>query len=80
MTSASKLIVDILNPIKRTLQLKSGDKVAVLVNNLGGMSQLEQWIVCGIVQKQIRECFIFQNLLMPLCSKLTFTHLFIPFF
>lgn len=55
VSSATELITQILSPIYRALQLKTGDKVAVLVNNLGGLSQLEQWVAVGIIQKQIQS-------------------------
>lgn len=53
MSSASNLISEILKPIHDALHLKSEEKVAVLVNNLGGLSQLEQWVAAGIIKKQI---------------------------
>ena len=55
MSSASNLISEVLRPIRDALQLKSEEKVAVLVNNLGGLSQIEQWVAAGIIRKQIGE-------------------------
>ena len=55
MTSVSNLNWEILEPIRTALELKSEAKVAVLVNNLGGLTQLEQWVAAGIVRKQIES-------------------------
>ncbi|KAE8750377.1 hypothetical protein FOCC_FOCC002935 [Frankliniella occidentalis] len=56
---ASELIAEILNPICQTLKPAKGEKVAVLVNNLGGLSQLEQWVAVSIIHKQISSWGVF---------------------
>ncbi|PNF38319.1 hypothetical protein B7P43_G10517 [Cryptotermes secundus] len=50
--TATETVKIILEAIIGTLKLKSGDEVVVLINNLGGTSQLEQWLVTGEVHKQ----------------------------
>ncbi|KAJ9585035.1 hypothetical protein L9F63_020626 [Diploptera punctata] len=47
-----------LKSIIKTLNLGSGDDVVVLINNLGGSSQLEQWLVAGEVHKQLFDFFV----------------------
>ncbi|XP_014236373.1 triokinase/FMN cyclase-like [Trichogramma pretiosum] len=44
-----------LDTIIKTLQLQEQDKVIVLINNFGGLSQLEQGIVTKEVVEQLRE-------------------------
>lgn len=53
MAPASELITQILEPIQRTLKLVKGEKVAVLVNNLGGLSQLEQYVAVKVIHEKI---------------------------
>ncbi|XP_034253977.1 PTS-dependent dihydroxyacetone kinase 1, dihydroxyacetone-binding subunit DhaK-like [Thrips palmi] len=53
MAPASELISQILDPIQRTLKLQKGEKVAVLVNNLGGLSQLEQYVAVKVIHEKI---------------------------
>lgn len=55
MAPASELIAEILDPIQHTLKLQKGEKVAVLVNNLGGLSQLEQYVAVNEVHKKIGQ-------------------------
>jgi dihydroxyacetone kinase len=53
MCTAAETVKIILEAIIGVLKLKSGDEVVVFVNNLGGTSQLEQWLVTGEVHKQL---------------------------
>ena len=53
-----------LESIIKTLNLVSGDDVVVFINNLGGTSQLEQWLVAGEVHKQLCEYDIIQHNIM----------------
>lgn len=55
MHTAAETVKIILEAIIGTLKLKSGDEVVVLINNLGGTSQLEQWLVTGEVHKQFSK-------------------------
>lgn len=55
MCTAAETVKIILEVIVRTLKLKSEDEVVVFVNNLGGTSQLEQWLVTGEVHKQFSK-------------------------
>lgn len=59
MCSATETVKIILEVIVRTLKLKSEDEVVVFVNNLGGTSQLEQWLVTGEVHKQFSKHLTF---------------------
>jgi dihydroxyacetone kinase len=53
--TAAETVKIILEAIIGALKLKSGDGVVVFVNNLGGTSQLEQWLVTGEVHKQLSK-------------------------
>jgi dihydroxyacetone kinase len=53
--TAAKTVEIILEAIIGTLKLKFGDEVVVLINNLGGTSQLEQWLITGEVHKQFSK-------------------------
>jgi len=53
--TAAETVKIILEVIVRTLKLKSEDEIVVFVNNLGGTSQLEQWLVTGEVHKQFSK-------------------------
>jgi dihydroxyacetone kinase len=55
MHTAAETVKIILEALIGTLELKSGDEVVVLINNLGGTSQLEQWVVTGEVHKQFSK-------------------------
>lgn len=55
MHTAAETVKIILEAIMGTLKLKFGDEVVVLINNLGGTSQLEQWLVTGEVHKQFSK-------------------------
>jgi dihydroxyacetone kinase len=55
MHTAAETVKIILEAIIGTLQLKNGAEVVVLINNLGGTSQLEQWLVTGEVYKQFSK-------------------------
>ncbi|PSN34369.1 Triokinase/FMN cyclase [Blattella germanica] len=50
--TATETVKIMLESITKTLNLKSGDEVAIFINNLGGTSQLEQWVMTGEVHKQ----------------------------
>ncbi|KAG8271310.1 triokinase/FMN cyclase-like isoform X2 [Homalodisca vitripennis] len=49
MLSADKIVELILEKLCKTLIVKKGDKVCTIVNNLGGSSQLELFLVAGLV-------------------------------
>jgi dihydroxyacetone kinase len=53
--TAAETVKIILEAIIGTLRLKNGDEVVVLINNLGGTSQLEQWLVTGEAHKQFSK-------------------------
>lgn len=53
--SASEVITILLETISETLSLNTGDSVAVLVNNFGGTSQLEQGIVINEIVTQLSK-------------------------
>lgn len=53
MCAASEIVDILLTEIASAISLKRSDKVCVLINNLGGSSQLEQFVVAGEVQKQL---------------------------
>lgn len=53
MCSASEAVKLLLEQLNSTLSFKTGDKVAVLINNLGGSSQIEQWIIAREVYNQL---------------------------
>lgn len=52
MCTAAEAVKVILEAIIGVLKLRPGDEVVVFINNLGGTSQLEQWVVTGEVHKQ----------------------------
>ncbi|XP_066998700.2 PTS-dependent dihydroxyacetone kinase 1, dihydroxyacetone-binding subunit DhaK [Anabrus simplex] len=52
--SADEVVGMMLDRLLSSLSLSSGEDVAVLVNNLGASSQLEQWLMCGLVQQQLK--------------------------
>ncbi|KAH0546262.1 hypothetical protein KQX54_007615 [Cotesia glomerata] len=67
--SASEVITILLETISETLSLNTGDSVAVLVNNFGGTSQLEQGIVINEIVTQLRNkninvCRVYSGVLM----------------
>jgi dihydroxyacetone kinase len=53
--TAAETVKIILEAIVGTLKLKYDDEIVVFVNNLGGTSQLEQWLVTGEVHKQFSK-------------------------
>ena len=55
LESASKVVSEILEKIIKTLSLARNDSVAVIVNNFGGLSQLENGIVINEVVMQLRK-------------------------
>jgi hypothetical protein len=55
MCTAAETVKIILEAITGTLKLKSEDEIVVFVNNLGGTSQLEQWLITGEVHKQFSK-------------------------
>nr|CAD7423332.1 unnamed protein product [Timema monikensis] len=52
LCTAAETVRLMLEALVAALGLVSGDKVAVLINNLGATSQLEQWIIAKEVHKQ----------------------------
>lgn len=54
-TTASEIVKILLEQIIKTLLLENGSSVAVIVNNFGASSQLEQGIVVNEVTKQLSE-------------------------
>jgi dihydroxyacetone kinase len=65
LCTAADTVKIILEAIIGTLKLKSEDEVVVFVNNLGGTSQLEQWLLTGEVHKQLsKHSEIFTALVM----------------
>ena len=56
--SKAKEIADILlKEIALTIDLKYGETVCVMINNLGGTSQMEQYIIAGEVEYQLSKYF-----------------------
>lgn len=55
--SASEIIALMLQRICEELKLISGDSVAVVVNNFGALSQLEQGIVTHETIKQLSKLY-----------------------
>jgi len=53
--TASELIALMLQRICEVLSLTANDSVAVMVNNFGALSQLEQGIVVYEIVNQLRE-------------------------
>lgn len=53
----SKIVSIMIDTIVKALKLQKEDSVVVLVNNFGGLSQLEQGIVVKEVVTQLREYF-----------------------
>lgn len=62
--NASEIVAFMLQRICEELKLISGDNVAVIVNNFGALSQLEQGIVAHETIKQLSKLYrIFENYL-----------------
>lgn len=55
LESASKVVSEILKKLIEALSLVRDDSVAVIVNNFGGLSQLENGIIINEVVKQLRK-------------------------
>lgn len=55
MKSATEMVEIILKNISKSLKLMDYDSVIVLINNFGGVSQLEQGIVVHEVITQLSE-------------------------
>lgn len=53
MCSASEAVEIMLDKLTSTLLLSEGDEVAALINNLGGSSHIEEWIVANEVISQL---------------------------
>ncbi|XP_049773452.1 triokinase/FMN cyclase-like [Schistocerca cancellata] len=53
MCSASEAVQIMLDKLIITLSLKEGDEVAALINNLGGSSHIEEWIIANEVINQL---------------------------
>lgn len=51
----SEIVAFMLKRLREALSLKSGDSVAVIINNFGALSQLEQGIVVYDVVKHLRK-------------------------
>ena len=56
LQSASNTVSLMLETIIKSAKLAEGDSVVVLVNNFGGLSQLEQGVVVKEVVMQLRKC------------------------
>ncbi|XP_075227972.1 triokinase/FMN cyclase-like isoform X3 [Lycorma delicatula] len=56
--SADELVKAMLEKIIKTLSVKSGDEVCIIVNNLGASSQMESFIVAGECSKQLKNAGI----------------------
>ena len=52
---ASEIVAVVLDQIIKTLKLTAGSSVALIVNNFGASSQLEQGIVVNEVVKQLSK-------------------------
>lgn len=55
LKSSSEIVLFMLKKVCEALSLKSGDSVAVIVNNFGALSQLEQGIVVHDTVKHLRK-------------------------
>lgn len=55
-TTLSDLVDTMMSRILKCRSVVSKDKVIVMVNNLGGMSKLEEYILADVISKQL-ECF-----------------------
>ena len=55
LQSASKIVSLILDKLAKALSLAREDSVAVIVNNFGGLSQLETGIVIKEIVSQLRK-------------------------
>lgn len=55
LKTASEVVALMLECICKTLSLTTNDSVAVIVNNFGALSQLEQGIVIYEVVRQLRK-------------------------
>jgi len=55
LRTASELVTLMLKRICETLSLSANDSVAVIINNFGALSQLEQGIIVYEVVNQLRE-------------------------
>lgn len=55
LETASKVVSFMLERICKTLSLVAFDSVAVIINNFGGLSQLEQGIIVREVLNQLRK-------------------------
>lgn len=56
LKTASELVALMLKRICEVLRLAAGDAVAVIVNNFGALSKLEEGIVVHEVVSQLRKC------------------------
>ncbi|KAJ8682575.1 hypothetical protein QAD02_018367 [Eretmocerus hayati] len=54
LTTANEIVSELLERIKKASKVTSGDSVAILINNFGGLSQLEQGVVVKEVVTQLR--------------------------
>lgn len=53
MCTAKEVVEILLKEISSAINLKNGARVCILVNNLGGTSQLEQYVIAGQVEEQL---------------------------
>lgn len=63
LRTASELVTLMLKRICEALSLSTNDSVAVIVNNFGALSQLEQGIVVYEVVNQLRKYLLIAPLL-----------------
>ena len=61
LKTANEMIEAMIKNISKALGLQQRDEVVVLVNNFGGLSQLEQGIVVHEVVKRLGMFFNFKN-------------------
>lgn len=52
---ANEIVEIFLTHLLKNLNIQSGDEVVVAVNNLGALSHIEQWVIAGEIEKQLKE-------------------------
>lgn len=53
MCTAAEVVTRLLEQIMEALNLQKGEKIVVLLNNLGSTSQLELYVVASEILKQL---------------------------
>lgn len=59
MCHCNEIVDVIIRKISNTLNLKAGDEVCAIVNNLGSSSHMESFIVASELSKQLGVFLIF---------------------